>query len=223
MYGFALVFKEMLLKLCAVTCNCPFIPGVPSPASTLGASLSRSRCSHMKGAVLSPEVYLESSPVKPHLGPKLSSTQAGKRSSERFCHASESGFLQMWDVRIHPPTVVPPARREGKIDAKHLSVLQKVSVQDLAAGAFSAIIQPSLFIQSRATCRRKEFLVSAAKDSSSKSHIKILMCLRPVPFFSIILPSLCLFFIHCMALYSRFCRRRHRWWHRPMWCSRPEQ
>lgn len=103
--------------------TCRFIPGVLSPASTLGASLSHSTRSHVKGAVLSPEAYLESCPGKPPLGPKLSSTQAGKRSSEHFCHASESGFLQTWlcVYTLHTHTFVPPARGEGKVDAKHLS------------------------------------------------------------------------------------------------------
>lgn len=72
-------------------------------------------------------------------------------------------------MHIHTaPTFVPPARREGKVDAKRLSVPYKVLVQDLAGGAFSAIIQPSFFIQSGATCRRKEFLVLAAKVSLSE-------------------------------------------------------
>lgn len=143
--------------------TCLFVPGAPPPE----ASLSRSRCSPEKGAVLSPEVYSESTPVKPHLGPKLSNRQAGESSSEPFQHVSLD-FVEAEGVRTH---LCATSQGEAKIDAKHPSVFQKVSVQDLAAGAFSAIIHPSSCTQSRVTCRRKQSLAWGAKVPSSVSHI----------------------------------------------------
>lgn len=92
------------LNSCHWTCvilhvTCQFFPGVPSPACTPKASLRLSRCSRMKGAVLGPEVYQEH-PVKPHMGPKLSSMHAGKRSSEPSNFANKCALL-MWNV--HTP------------------------------------------------------------------------------------------------------------------------
>lgn len=71
-----LCFLKKCCWNCRVMRNCQFIPGVLQVH--LGP-LSHSRCSGMKGAVLSPEASLQSSHVKPHLRPKLLSAHTGKR------------------------------------------------------------------------------------------------------------------------------------------------
>lgn len=51
------------------------------------------------------------------------------------------------------------------------------------------------------------------------------MCLRPVPFFSVILPSPCAWFLFTVLLFTPDCWLgwRHRLWHWLMWCSRPDK
>lgn len=139
-YSFALFFRGAVAIVLLSHITCQLTPGVLSPASTHAIT---------DGVVLSPEVCLDS--PRWDFPDENSSRRAGKGSPEWFCPGAESGFWEMRDVCPHTPFSVPPAWREGQVDSKHQSVLQKVLLQDLAAGAFSALIQPSFFFQSWVT------------------------------------------------------------------------
>lgn len=110
-------FSEMLLKLCAVTYSCQLLPGVLSPARTFG-SWSHGSALQGKGQYS----VLKSSPVKPRLGPKLLSVQAGGGALDIFGMPASLGLCRhrMCIYTHTPPHFVPQLGGKGTIDAKHL-------------------------------------------------------------------------------------------------------
>lgn len=128
----------------------------------------------MAGALQGKGQYsvLKSSPLKPRLGPKLSSVQAGRVPWTFSACQQVCVCVCILGCALHtPPHCVPPARGE-----RHNWCQSICTPEGLSAGHGSCTIQPSFSIQSRTTGETQEFLLLAAEVSSSLSHTSKYKC-----------------------------------------------